>query len=121
MVLVSCASGGSQTVSGGGNSPTDVARKYFLALWMHRHAKAHKLACPSGWQGSRSFRGVGVADGDPTVAGYGSYYFDLSPIARRTPGGWLVSLEHKQGPLGLPQFRVVQIGGRYFVCGFVKR
>jgi hypothetical protein len=117
--LVSCASGG--TVSGGGKSPAAVTRTYFLALMAHEHAKARALVCTSGWRGRHSFTFGWVSGVNPAHASARQLYGKLQPRAHRVAGGWLVSLDRERGPGSLPLFRVVQRGGCYFVCGFVKR
>lgn len=118
-VLAACSSGGGTvTVHGGGTSPTKVATAYFAALMLHHRATAHRLVCPSGWQGPRSFTFATFSYSrrpDPRA-----YLRSLQPTSRHVAGAWLVALERERGPGSLPLFRVVQDGGRYFVCGYVR-
>jgi hypothetical protein len=118
-VLASCSS--AATAAGGGTSPDVVARSYFFALVSHRPAAARALACSSGWRGSRSFTFAWASYRNPKHASAKQLYGGLRPRAQRVPGAWLVSLDRETGPGSLPLFRVVQNGGRYFVCGYVKR
>lgn len=121
-VLVSCASSGSgATATNRGSSPTSVVTKYFSALMQRRRSLARALVCPSGWRGARKFTFLSASDTDPTKASAGSHFFQVHARARKVPGGWLVALDHSGRPLSLPLFRVVRDGGRYLVCGYVKR
>jgi len=119
-VLAACSSGGgTAAVHGGGSSPTKVATAYFSALMLHHRAVAHRLVCASGWQGARSFTFATFSfSRHPSPR---AYLRTLQPRSRHIAGGWLVAFERERGPGSLPLFRVVQDGGRYFVCGFVKR
>jgi hypothetical protein len=89
-------------------SPSDAAKRYFVAFIKSDQASLRALTCRTGWVGTH-----GIQLGRPA----GRYTVHTS--TRRVYGGWdvIVSLRETTLSGASPAFRIVKAGNRYLVCG----